>query len=148
MTIVRPEEDKMGTFKFKDLLVNVVDKNPVAKCLGCSVVLSACHCSFYISHPCYGCTLIISYCQCISYSPSLICPGTLIDPGGPVEDPIQLAALKEQLTQTLAQVEAKQQAAEAAQKPQTVAEADELQSKLEGALEELKAHRSALAKKK
>ena len=51
------------------------------------------------------------------------------------------------LQQALADVEKQEQAAAESMRPQTVAEADELQRKLQGALEELKAHRADLEKK-
>jgi hypothetical protein len=54
--------------------------------------------------------------------------------------------LKEQLKQALTEVEKQEQATEESLKPQTVAEADELLEKLQGATEALKAHRTELAK--
>jgi DNA repair exonuclease SbcCD ATPase subunit len=62
-------------------------------------------------------------------------------------DPEQLAALKQQLKQVLADVEKQEQAVTESLRPQTVAEADELQQKLQGALEELKGLRAELARK-
>ena len=58
-----------------------------------------------------------------------------------------LAALKEQLQQQLAEVEAQQAAAEANLLPQSVEEVDMLAKKLQEALDELKGHRIELAKK-
>lgn len=59
-----------------------------------------------------------------------------------------LAALKEQLKRQLAEVEHQHSAAEESLRPQTVAQVDELQKKLEAALEELKARRTELEQRK
>jgi hypothetical protein len=55
--------------------------------------------------------------------------------------------LKEQLKQQLAAVEKQHGAAEESLRPQTVAQVDDLQKKLEAALEELKARRTELQQK-
>src|ERR1700688_3899983 len=58
-----------------------------------------------------------------------------------------LSALKEQLKQQLADVEKQHSAAEESLRPQTVAQVDALQKKLEAALEELKGRRTELEQK-
>lgn len=58
-----------------------------------------------------------------------------------------LAALKQQLQQALAQVEEQERALAASQLPQTLAEAEDLEARLRGALEELQQHKEALKKK-
>jgi len=58
-----------------------------------------------------------------------------------------LAALKDQLKQQLADVEKQYSAAEESLRPQTVAQVDALQKKLEAALEELKTRRTELEQK-
>jgi hypothetical protein len=58
-----------------------------------------------------------------------------------------LAALKDQLKQQLAAVEKQQSATEESLRPQTVAQVDALQKKLEAALDELKARRTELEQK-
>ena len=55
--------------------------------------------------------------------------------------------MKEQLKQQLAEVEKQEQSAAESLRPQTVAEVDELQKKLQEALDELKARRAELAQK-
>jgi len=55
--------------------------------------------------------------------------------------------LKEQLKQQLADVETQYSAAEESLRPQTVAQVDALQKKLEAAVEELKARRTELEQK-
>lgn len=57
-----------------------------------------------------------------------------------------LAALKQQLQQALAQVEEQERALEASYLPQTLAEAEELEARLRGALEELQQHKEDLKK--
>lgn len=171
------QEDKMGkTFKFKDLMINVgpLDK-PLPLCqqatrcncvshLGtvclCASHPATCGCTVHItclcvSNPvtCAGCSIIISHCECASYAPSVCGPlsggcGPSFEPqGDPEQELAGLSALKDQLKQQLAEVEKQEQATEESLHPQTVAEADELQQKLQGALEELKAHRAELMKK-
>ncbi len=90
--------------------------------------------------------------------PTLICPdityvacqaGTLIPigPGDPgPEELATLAELKAQLKQQLAAVEEQEKATAESLKPQTVAEVDDLQAKLQEAMEELKARRAELEK--
>jgi hypothetical protein len=56
----------------------------------------------------------------------------------------ELSVLKEQLKQQLADVEQQHSAAEESLRPQTIAQVDELQKKLEAALDELKARRTEL----
>jgi hypothetical protein len=58
-----------------------------------------------------------------------------------------LAALKDQLKRQLADVEKQHSAAEESLRPQTVAQVDALQKKLEAALDELKARRTELEQK-
>jgi hypothetical protein len=60
--------------------------------------------------------------------------------------PASLAQLKAQLQQALADVERREREQEAAGLPKTVAEADDLARRLEGALEELRDHRKTLEK--
>jgi hypothetical protein len=57
-----------------------------------------------------------------------------------------LAALKEQLRQHLAAVEEQEKTVGESLKPQTIAEVDDLQAKLQGAMDELKARRAELDK--
>jgi hypothetical protein len=71
-----------------------------------------------------------------------------IDEGGDPEEPARrsanLAALKAQLKQQLAAIEEREKATNESLKPQTVAEVDDLQKKLQAAMEELKARRTEL----
>jgi hypothetical protein len=66
------------------------------------------------------------------------------DPDEPARRSANLAALKAQLKQQLAAIEEREKATNESMKPQTVAEVDDLQKKLQGAMEELKARRTEL----
>lgn len=55
--------------------------------------------------------------------------------------------MKEQLKQQLAEVEKQEKATEESLRPQSVTQVDELQKKLEAALEELKSRRAELEQK-
>lgn len=55
-----------------------------------------------------------------------------------------LAALKQQLQEALTQVEEQERALAASQLPQTLAEAEDLEARLRGALEELQRHKEGL----
>jgi hypothetical protein len=71
-----------------------------------------------------------------------------INPVGPqVANPQNLAVLKAQLRQSLAQVEAQEQAMAESMKPQTVEEADMLEQKLTEALDELRQHKEELRRR-
>jgi len=93
------------------------------------------------------CSVIPSICN----NPTLVtCPGgSFVTPGpdpGPVEMATTLGELKAQLQQQLAAVEEQEKATAESLKPQTVAEVDDLQAKLQGAMDELKTRRAELEK--
>ncbi len=67
-----------------------------------------------------------------------------IAPQGMAANPESLAELKAQLRQTLARVEAQERVMEDSMKPQTVAETEALEQKLQEALEALRKHREEL----
>lgn len=69
---------------------------------------------------------------------------TITAPGESAQGLQDLAALKQQLQQALAQVEEQERALAASQLPQTLAEAEDLEAKLRGALEELQRHKETL----
>ena len=66
------------------------------------------------------------------------------DPDQPARRSANLAALKAQLKQQLAVIEEHEKATNESMRPQTVAEVDELQKKMQAAMEELKARRTEL----
>lgn len=87
----------------------------------------------------------IPFTGCDPISP---CPGgSIIPPERGVATPENLATLKAQLQQALAQVEGQERAMEESQKPQTVEEAEVLEQKLVEALEELRQHREELRRR-
>ena len=160
-------------FKVKDLMINVV---PAADrpCTGgtlpcvagshpcalgqvvcthvsvcrCTLLGTACACSL-MSMCTQGCTFfscpgcsVNSVCTPCGTAPSLINPTCSIGPD-PETTLNALAALKAQLQQQLAVIGEQEQGLQ----PQTVAEVDELQSRLQAAMDELKTRRAELAKK-
>jgi hypothetical protein len=105
---------------------------------------------------------LVTPCVCVSHhvfsqcpldsrfntcTPLASIPGGAGDLGDPAESLQSLEALRDQLKQSLAEVEKQHQAAQEALRPQTVAEVDELQKKLQDALEELKTRRAELDRK-
>jgi hypothetical protein len=86
---------------------------------------------------CVGCTHKPTTCHPVTILPQLEGEQGLMD----------LAALKDQLKQQLAEVEKQEQAISESLQPQTVSQVDQLMQKLQDAMEELKSKRSALAQK-
>jgi len=82
--------------------------------------------------------------------PSICAGGSIIPDPTIVENPdptAGLAALKEQLKQAMANVETQEAALNDSLLPQTVAEVDDLTTRLQGALDELKARKAELQKR-
>lgn len=110
---------------------------------------------------CGFCSVGCTFTQCPAntrFCPAntLICPGgTEICPGGSVIDDVprpapsteDLAALKEELRQALAEVEAQERVMEESMRPQTLEEADELERKLNAALDDLRAQKEELRRR-
>lgn len=151
-------------FKVKDLMIDVTSAgalqcHPTLICnFGCTVIHSHCYlaCTYIAFSACnYGCSIYSpTYCQYGSITVTVTCPGSLVTDTTPIIQTIPqlsgqaLGNLKEQLKQALDAAE-KQQAAEAeALKPQTVADVEMLEGKLNAALEELRARKAELQKKK
>jgi len=112
-----------------------------------------CLCTYLYTHPCLPATVP---CLPVTFpTPQWLCPTpTAIGPVGvpPGGDPAvvsqQLAALKVQLQQELAEIEKQQEAVNASLKPQTIAQVDELLGKMREAIDELEKRKAELAKKK
>lgn len=108
----------------------------------------ACTCSTGCSSPTCGCSGCSGGCTCShSCGPQSHLPLARVAQA-PEDRLAGLSALKEQLKQQLAEVEQQHSAAEEGLRPQTIAQVDELQKKLESALEELKARRTELEQRK
>jgi hypothetical protein len=84
--------------------------------------------------------------QCGPISPG--CGFSVIPEGDPLGSLQQLAVLKEQLRQGLKQVEEAEKALTEAVKPQSLDQIADLEKRMASALEELKARRDELSKKK
>jgi hypothetical protein len=153
-------------FKVKDLMIDVssatgaLQNQPALFCrFGCSyLAFSGCNwgCSYLAFSGCYfGCSFYYpSYCQYGSVTVTVGCPGSLVTDTGPILQTIPqlsgdaLGNLKEQLKAALDMAE-KQQAAETeAQTPQTLADVEMLEKKLAEGLDELRARKAELQKKK
>lgn len=77
-----------------------------------------------------------------THTPVLQACGNSGRPTGP--GPVELGSLKEQLRAQLAEIEAHERAAEAAERPQTREQAAELEEKLKAALEEVQSLKRSL----
>jgi hypothetical protein len=120
----------------------------VCSALACSVVICSAHaCSAIAACSIRVCSVVPTICPGITH---ITCPGgSFVTPGpdpGPVEMATTLGELKAQLQQQLAAIEEQEKATAESLKPQTVAEVDDLQAKLQGAMDELKARRAELEK--
>lgn len=118
-------------------------------CVGCTCTCTECtECTgrtCTACSNCTGCTGCTRTCQCSG------CSIVTCEPfasRGPVEaiaaQPETLAQLKEQLKQALERVEEQERALDESMMPQTVDEVDQLEAKLQAALEELRARRETL----
>ena len=149
-------------FKVKDLMVDVTSATgPYLQCYptyichwGCTYYgYSGCH--FYCTHVHFsGCGLTLQV-ECQNGSvPVVLCPGSLVTDTTPIIQNTpqfsgpSLVNLKEQLKLALAAAE-KQTAIESETlKPQTLADVEMLEKKMGEALEELRARKAELHKKK
>src|ERR1039457_2802521 len=157
----RSKGEKVKYFKFKDLVINVLPAQDPAK-LVCNPTIRQClqpSCACLSRQFLSGITACgTTPCWCLSHgltpSPcaSRICSNIspVYSPWCQVEDPspIDLASLKEQLQQTLTQIEEQERLDAQALSPQTVDEAEQLEKKLNDALGELKTIKEDLRKKK
>lgn len=124
---------------------------PCSDCTGCTGCTNGCtNCTYTAcgggSCGCTGasgCNLCSTACTVCT---DLTCGGFASK--GPLEgiaaQPEALAQLKEQLRQAMAQVEEQERALDESMLPQTIDEVDQLEAKLQAALEELRARRETL----
>jgi|ERR1700674_2223444 len=151
-------------FRFKDLMIDVVGKErnlcqqPSLQHLPCANLTINAPCGFHtilnaLNAPCGFHT--IPYWACGDTFQA--CGGTVTPCGGSFVDPTTLAdhhlvqfsatdlqQLQKQLETTLVKLKERDQAHEAASRPQTRAEAEELEGKLKDALQELQQHKKEL----
>ena len=104
-------------------------------------------CSQLISDPCGPCSQVMSCPGGSIKCPAVSCPGGSrfeLDRDDITVNPAEgLAVLKQQLQEALVEVEAQESALEAASKPKSVEEIDELKKQLLAAVEELDEQRAA-----
>lgn len=147
-------------FKFKDLMINVtsggggetpictvdtVDPKPAALAATCTVDT--------VLGPAYGFRLPTGICTVDTVRPNAFATVTTVTTvttllaAPPGTGSTSLAQLKAQLQQALADVERQEREQQAANAlPATVEEADDLERRLQGAIQELRDHRKALEK--
>ncbi len=141
-------------FRLKDLMIDVTAAGSALQHEGiykhCGFHYTLVGCQFIHTFPCiWGCTHPPSYYPpCHNTLPvTLTCPGSLITDtlgtGTILENP---GFVKERLKVALAAAEAAEKAQEQSFEVQTVADADLLEQKLAGALEELRARKAELQK--
>ncbi len=140
-------------FRLKDLMIDVTAAGSAIQNAGvyrpCGFHYSIVGCQFIHTFPCvWGCTHPASYYTCQNTLPTTFtCPGSLVTDtlgtGTIVENP---GLVKERLKVALAAAEAAETAQAQSFEVQTVADADMLESKLTGALEELRARKAELQK--
>ena len=102
--------------------------------------LITCGCTAITCGFCTNCTALTCFCTVnrITHLPAEDDPQASLQ---------ALSALKQQLRQQLAELETQEQAINAALKPQTVTQVDQLMQKLQEAIDDLKTQRAELAKK-
>jgi len=121
------------------------------QCPAHSIVLCYHYCTYLACSGChYACSVIYSYCPFGSITPTIT--HTVTGCGGSWTDPINpaggVANLKEQLKLALEQAERQEAAEGEALKVQTVADAEMLEKKLAEAIEDVRARKAELQKKK
>ena len=143
------------TFKVKDLMIDI---SSATAQVACAHTLIGCHfyCSQLVFSYChFGCSFHFpSICTHGSVTPTITCPGTLVTDTTPIFQTLPqlsgpaLGNLKDQLKQALELAERQELGQAEALKPQTVADTEMLEKKLGEALEEVRARKAELQKKK
>lgn len=143
------------TFKVKDLMIDV---SSATAQLQCAHTLIGCH--YYCSHLAisychFGCSFHFpSICPAGTITPTITCPGTLVTDTSPIIQTINqvsgpaLVNLKAQLKEALELAERQGVVEAESLKPQSVGDAEMLEKKLGEALEEVRARKAELQKKK
>ena len=142
------------TFKVRDLMIDVSSATAQLQCPNYTLIACRFYCTYVVSICHYGCSLYYpSVCAFGSVTHTITCPGSIPDTtpifqtipqvGGPV-----LANLKDQLKQALEMAERQEAAQAESQQLQTVADAEMLEKKLNEAIEDVRARKAELQKKK
>ena len=121
-------------FKLKDLVVDVHPVGPFPITTPCQTLT---FCSALVGPPWLP-ALSLACTQTLCVAPTFCSASPF---GNPAHD---LQQLKASLREALAQVEARERELAAGEKPRTLAEAEDLEAKLEGALAELREHKKTL----
>lgn len=129
-------------FRVKDLMISDVSGSEGPDPLGLLTGKNCCR-------PASGGILFSCWCWWWWCGPGAVAGQTpYLDRGDPAARREQLALLKAQLKEELAQIEKEEEALEARLKPQTVAEVESLQHKMREAVEELEKLKAELRDKK
>lgn len=147
-------------FRFKDLVVDVVGVEAGVACRLPSGLGPVCRWPSLCGHfTCAWGTCILGTCKpptfvacqfgthhltTILECTGSACGGSVVDPTGFLEGPQDLGVLKQQLQAQLAQVEQLEKQQAEAERPQSLKEAEDLEQKLKGALEELQTIKKTL----
>ncbi|HSN88267.1 MAG TPA: hypothetical protein VL025_16020 [Thermoanaerobaculia bacterium] len=148
-------------FRFKDLVVDVVGVEAGAACRLPSGMGTVCRWPSICGHftcawgtcflgTCRAPTFVACHVGTLPHITTIIectgsaCGGSVVDPTGFLEGPQDLGVLKQQLQAQLAQVEQMEKQQAEAARPQSLKEAEDLERKLKGALEELQAIKKGL----
>jgi hypothetical protein len=154
-------------FKVKDLMIDLTtqgkirnDCQPTLACrvggtvttpvcgLHCSIIPTVQLCGFYATlHPTTTICGFAGTLPCLATCLGSETPWTPVLQGDPQTGVQQGASLKEQLQAALQQVEAQEKTTEESLKPQSVADVEMLEKKLNEALDELRVRKTELQKK-
>jgi hypothetical protein len=146
----------MQMFRFKDLNIHITDEGPkVGLCVAntCAALTALCRFGTCFAGTCKAPTFVACRVATLPHLTTIFectgsaCGGSVVDPTGWLEQPeLDLGVLRQQLQAQLAQVDELEKAQAEASRPQTLAEAEDLERKLKGALEELQAQKRTLKK--
>jgi hypothetical protein len=144
------------TFKVKDLMIDVSSATAQIQCPNFTLIGCHFYCTYVISVCHYGCSFYYpSFCAfgSVTVTQTITCAGSIPDTtyvfqtipqaSGPA-----LANLKDQLKQALDLAERQEAAQTESQQVQTVADAEMLEKKLNEAIEDVRARKAELQKKK
>jgi hypothetical protein len=144
------------TFKVKDLMIDVSSATAQIQCPNHTLIACHFYCTYVVSFCHYGCTFYYpSVCGfgSITVTQTLTCPGSIPDTSPIIQTIPQfsgpaLANLKDQLKLALDLAERQEAAQAESQQLQTVADAEMLEKKLHEAIDDVRARKAELQKKK
>ena len=143
------------TFKVKDLMIDVSSATAQIQCPNFTLIACHFYCTYVVSFCHYGCSVYSpTFCAFGSITHTVTCPGSLVTDTTPIIQTIPqvggeaLANLKDQLKLALDLAERQQAAQAESQQLQTVADAEMLEKKLNEAIDDVRARKAELQKRK